>query len=91
MCGAARIRPIPDASEIWIPHEIAGGVEADTQKGSVASAAIKAPRLIVETTITDASEFGRMRTDHPAGVAPSARAAWTYRSVSPEAHLNHQP
>ena len=25
MCGAARIKPIPEASEIWMPQEMAGG------------------------------------------------------------------
>ena len=37
MCGAARIRPMPEASEIWIPHEIAGGWSPIPRNDRVAS------------------------------------------------------
>ena len=48
------------------------------RKDSAASAEMKTPRLIVDTTITGATALGRMwevTTRH--GEAPSARAAWT--------------
>ena len=69
--------PIPEASEIWVPHEITGGTRPTPRKDRVASTEMKTPRLIVETTITDANELGTIcdvmiRT----GEAPRARAAY---------------
>ena len=43
-----------------MPHEMAGGCSPMPRKDSVASTAMKTPRLIVETTITGASALGRM-------------------------------
>ena len=37
MCGAARISPIPEASEIWMPQEMAGGCSPMPRKDRVAS------------------------------------------------------
>ena len=60
MCGAALIRPMPEASEIILPHEMTGGCRPMPRKDSVASTEMKTPRLMVETTITEATELGRM-------------------------------
>ena len=40
MCGAARIRPMPEASEMAIPQEIAGGWSPMPRNDSVASTEI---------------------------------------------------
>ena len=37
MWGAARIRPMPEASEMAMPHEMAGGCSPMPRKDSVAS------------------------------------------------------
>jgi hypothetical protein len=37
MCGAALIMPIPEASEIWMPQEMAGGCRPTPRKDKVAS------------------------------------------------------
>ena len=55
-----------------------GGCSPMPRKDSVASVAMNTPRLIVETTTTDAIAFGTMwDTMIRNGDAPSARAAWT--------------
>jgi hypothetical protein len=38
--GAARISPMVEASEIWIPHEMAGGCRPIPRKERVASTEI---------------------------------------------------
>ena len=61
-----------------MPQEMAGGCRPMPRKDRVASTEMKTPRLMVETTITGASEFGRMCEQMiRVGDAPSARAAWT--------------
>ena len=43
-----------------MPQEMAGGCSPTPRNDSVASTEMKAPRSMVETTITGASELGRM-------------------------------
>ena len=59
-----------------LPQEITGGCRPTPRKDSEASTEMNTPRLIVDTTITEATEFGRMwEVMIRMGEAPSARAA----------------
>ena len=61
-----------------LPQEMTGGCRPTPRKDSEASREMKTPRLMVETTITEATELGRMwEVMMRQGEAPSARAACT--------------